>query len=60
MNVIKFSGIVDEFDGHTYTFIKMYRLWVVVKEYNKIILSAEIMNNKQIVEKYQLDLSKYV
>ena len=60
MNIIKFEGIVDEFDGHTFTFIKMYQDWIVIKEYDKKILSAEIMNNEQIKEMFQLDLSKYV
>ena len=60
MNRVKFEGIVDEFDGHTYTFVKMYKLWIVIKEYNKVILSTEIMNNRQVLERFQLDFSMHI
>ena len=60
MNIVKFEGLVEEKDGFTYTFFKLYQKWIMVMEKDKKILCTDVLTNEDLLERFQLDVSKYV
>ena len=61
MNILKFSGVVLEKMGFVFTFFRLTGDgWIMSVQKDKEIICAQTLSTKDIEERYNLNVSKFV